>query len=224
MRHRGHDPIVIALRTNDEKTPMPGAVKPLPFDDDAFAALDADLKSIFHANEVITPAQVMGRHATLREAVLAGGWPTLGQARGKVIFVLDDSPDKVALYGAPGLDDRMMFVTADEASPMAGIVAIDDPVKDAARIAADVKAGLIVRTRADDQTVEARAGNTQRRDQAFASGAQIIQTDFLLPDSQIGSYQVAISSPRHISCDDKVAPGLCANWSLGERRAIATAR
>jgi hypothetical protein len=222
--HKGHLPIVILLHTNDVRTPMPGAVHPLPFDDAAFDALDAQIKTIFKSSEVITPAQVMGSHATLREAVQAGGWPTLAQSRGKVLLVLDDSPDKVAIYGGmeQSLAGRMMFATADEASPMAGIIAIDDPVKDAARIAADIKAGFIVATRADDQTLEARAGNTNRRDWAFSSGAQIIQTDFLLPDKKIGSYQVSISDPRHVQCDTRLAPELCTNWNLPETQSPVT--
>ena len=38
----------------------------------------------------------------------------------------------------------------------------------------------MVRTRADADTVEAREGLTQRRDRAFASGAQAISTDYYL--------------------------------------------
>jgi hypothetical protein len=224
--HQDHMPIIVMLHTNDAKTPMPGATHPLPFDAAAFDALDAELKTIFKSSEVITPSQVMGSHATLREAVQAGGWPTLAQSRGKILLVLDDGADKVALYGGSGqtLDGRMMFATADETSPMAGIIAIDDPVKDAGRIAADVKAGFIVSTRADEETVEARAGDTNRRDWAFSSGAQIIRTDFLLPDRKIGSYQVSISDARHVQCDTKLAPALCANWNLpGSQPAVTTA-
>jgi hypothetical protein len=229
--HKNHVPIVIALRTNDSKTSMPGATEPAPFDAAAFDALDGDIRAVFKSGEVITPSQVMGRHATLREAVQTsntaktGGWPTLAQARGKVIFLLDDSQAKADLYGgaAKSLDGRVMFAATGEASPMAAIIAIDDPVKDAARIVADVKAGFIVRTRADGQTLEARAGNTQRRDQAFASGAQIIQTDFLLPDKKIGAYQVSIGDPRHVRCDSAANPQLCAGWDIQAAPTAVTA-
>jgi hypothetical protein len=224
--HKNHLPIFIMLHTNDTKTPIPGAVHPTPYDDAAFEALDAELRTIFKSTEVITPSQVMDGHNTLREAVLAGGWPTLAQARGKVLLVLDDSPAKVAVYGgtAQSLDGRMMFVTTNEDSPMASIVSIEDPVKEAARIAADLKAGFIVGTRADDETVEARAGDTNRRDWAFSSGAQIIQTDFLQADKKIGAYQVSIDDPRHIQCDTRLAPALCANWNLpATQPAVTTA-
>ena len=80
-----------------------------------------------------------------------------------------------------------MFAARDENSPDAGFVAIDDPVQNQARIRADVKAGFMVITRADDETMEARANDLRRQQAAFASGAQIIQTDFLVSDKNIGA-------------------------------------
>ena len=48
---------------------------------------------MFPADRVITPAQVRGDFATLPEAV---EWPTLAQARGKVLFALDDGARSAA--------------------------------------------------------------------------------------------------------------------------------
>ena len=64
-----------------------------------------------------------------------------------------------------------------------------------------VRAGLNYRT-------------TKRRDQAFASGAQIVLTDFLLPDKKIGPYQVTITDRRHARCDVLVN---CAGIGVAER-------
>jgi hypothetical protein len=218
--HPAHIPIVIVLHCTDSRTPIPGATSPMPFDAAAAAALDAEIRAEFAAGQIITPDQVKGAHASLKEATQANGWPSLRAARGKEIFVLDDDAGKTALYSAdPG---RPMFVAADEASPNAGFVAIDDPVKNAARITADVRMGLMVLTRADDETVEARAGDTRRRDQAFASGAQIVLTDFLLPDKKIGAYQVTIADRRHAQCDALDAN--CAAWDAAGQRTAATAR
>ena len=115
-----------------------------------------------------------------------------------------------------------MFTATDEASPNAAFVAIDDPVQYGARISADVQVGLIVLTRADADTVEARAGDTRRRDQAFTSGAQIVLTDFLLPDKKIGAYQVTITDRRHARCD--ILNANCAAWDAAGQRTAATAR
>ena len=51
----------------------------------------------------------------------------------------------------------------------------------------------MVRTRADANTVQARNNDTSQREQAFASGAQAISTDYYLPAQHFGNdYQVQI--------------------------------
>ena len=87
--HPNHIPIVIVLHCTDTRTPMPGATSPMPFDAAAAAALDGEIRAGFTAGQIITPDQVKGAHASLKEAVQMGGWPTLRAARGKVIFVLE---------------------------------------------------------------------------------------------------------------------------------------
>ena len=94
-------------------------------------------------------------------------------------------------------------------------------MKNAARIAADVRVGFIVFTRADADTAEARSNDTKRRDQAFTSGAQIVLTDFLLPDKNISAYQVTIADPRHALCNALNAN--CAAWTAAGQLTAATA-
>ena len=74
---------------------------------------------------------------------------------------------------------------------------------------AAVKAGFMVRTYADSETREARAGTTTRRDWALASGAQVISTDFLLPDGRIGRYQVRLADGHTAQCNVQLAPRRC---------------
>ncbi|HEY5085519.1 MAG TPA: Ca2+-dependent phosphoinositide-specific phospholipase C [Rhizomicrobium sp.] len=209
--HPDHLPILIALHTNDSKTPMPGATKPTPFDAEAFAQLDREISNLFTPEELITPDEVKGAYPTLHEAVRAGAWPSLKQARGKVIFLLDDSRQKTTLYAGPNqtLEGRPLFVATDENSPLASFICVDDPMKDGLRISSDVAQGFIVKTRADEDTREARDGDTARREAAFSSGAQFVVTDFLLPDKSIGAYQVRMADP--VQCDAKLAGSLCAS-------------
>ena len=225
--HKNHLPILIALHANDAKTPMPGATQPLPFDANAFADLDTEIRSVFQDNELITPDQIQGTHATLREAVQAGFWPRLGEARGKVIFLLDDKAEKTDLYAgaAKSLEGRPMFVAASEDSPLASFICIEDPLKDQARISSAVASGFIVKTRADVDTREARNNKTDRRDAAFASGAQIVTTDFLIPDKKIGDYQVTLkaTSGHSAKCDVKLAGQQCVSWDARPRRVAAAA-
>ncbi|WP_421732034.1 Ca2+-dependent phosphoinositide-specific phospholipase C [Brevundimonas sp.] len=167
---------------------MPGGVAPLDFDAAAWDALDTEIRSVFDAGHLITPDQVRGRRATLREAVMAGGWPALGAARGKVFFALDEGPEKVAAYaqGRPSLEGRVLFVNTDEASPAAAYLTLNDAGGPAgAHSRSRVRQGFIVRTRADADTVEARTADVSRRTAAFASGGAICVDRLLLGRSAL---------------------------------------
>jgi hypothetical protein len=192
--HPDHVPLLILLNLKEDGLPIPGAVQPLAFDAKAMDAVDAEIRAVFPARELITPDQVQGGRATLREAVTAGGWPILKAARGKVMFALDAPPAQVAIYRGDrkSLEGRAMFVNIDEASPAAAYITLNEPKAEAARIAAAVKAGLIVRTRVDADTVEARTGDRSRQAAAFASGAQYVSTDYMQADERLGDYSAAL--------------------------------
>ena len=213
--HPRHLPIVITLHTNDTKTPMPGATKPLPCDTAAMDALEVEVRAAFGPEQIITPDMVQGEHASLREAVLAHNWPKLGAARGKVIVVLDDSAAKVAAYrGArANLEGRAMFVVTDTTSPVAAFLSLPDPVKDGSHIAAAVRDGFMVITRADADTREARTGNTARRDAAFRSGAQVVQSNFVVADPRIGPYRVSLADNAGAMCGQELAPERCVRFA-----------
>ncbi|MDG2520207.1 phosphatidylinositol-specific phospholipase C1-like protein [Caulobacter segnis] len=199
-----HAPILIMINAKEGGPNLPGGVVAPAYDAKAFDALDAEIRSVFSEAELITPDQVQGKKATLRDAVLAGGWPTLGAARGKVFFALDESPEKVAVYrgGRRSLEGRAMFVNTDETSPAAAYLTLNDPIAEQARIKAAVKAGFVVRTRADADTWEARANDPRRRNAAFASGAQYISTDYMRPDPRFaGGYFVRLPDGAAAACN-----------------------
>ncbi len=192
--HPDHVPILILLNLKEGGLKVPGAVQALAFDAKAMDAVDAEIRSVFGAGDLITPDGVQGRRANLREAVKAGAWPTLKAARGKVMFALDAPPEQVALYRGQrrSLEGRVMFVNIDETSPAAGYITLNEPKEQAARIRAAVQSGLIVRTRADADTVEARTGDVSRQQAAFAAGAQYVSTDYMTPDARLGPYRAEL--------------------------------
>jgi hypothetical protein len=197
-----------------DKSTAPGGTDALPFDTAAFDALDAEVRSVLPPSALITPDDVQGRYPTLREAVLAGNWPTLGRARGKVLFALDEAPDKVAIYrGArKSLEGRVFFINTDENSPAAAYLTLNDPLKEADRIRKAVQAGFVVRTRADADTAEARVNDTRKREAALSSGAQYISTDYLWPDPRFpGGYQVRLPGGAATICNPVRAVKLCEN-------------
>jgi hypothetical protein len=193
--HPRHLPILIIMNLKDDQIPVPGATPLLPFDAKAMDAIDAEIRSIFPDSALITPDRVQGGRPTLRDAVAAGGWPNLKAARGKVMFAMDEGKAKTDLYrGArKSLEGRVMFINTPELdSPAAGYITLNEPFELADRIDQALKAGLIVRTRADADTFEARANDRKRQIAAFASGAQYVSTDYLTPDARLSSYEARL--------------------------------
>jgi hypothetical protein len=183
-------------------------VAALPFDAAAFKALDSEIRSVI-GPALLTPDMVRGAHETLREAVLAGGWPDLSAARGKIFFALDEDPAVVTIYmrGHASLEGLAMFVNSiSEDAPHAAYFTLNDPIGEAARIQAAVKAGFVVRTRADSGTHEARSNDTSRRDAAFASGAQYVSTDYPMPRADFGPYTAILPDDPPARCNPVSAP------------------
>ena len=201
--HPDHVPIYILVETKTQEAlpDVPGMASPEPWTSSALNALDAEIRSVFPAKEIVTPDAVRGAHRTLREAVIDGGWPTLAASRGKVVFLLDQT-NVTATYvaGHPSLSGRVAFTNADPEAPDAAFVEKNDGPP--ATITALVKQGFIVRTRADADTKEARTGEMKRRDAALQSGAQIVSTDYPASEpSRWTRYKVELPGGAAARCD-----------------------
>jgi len=209
--HPRHTPIMILINAKDGRL-GPGSPSALKFDGAAFDRLDAEVRRVFAPAQLIVPDDVQGAYPTLRDAVRANQWPTLEHARGRVFFALDETAEKVAAYRGTrrSLEGRAMFVNTDEQSPAAAYITLNDPIADAARIASAVDAGLIVRTRADADTREARANEPTRRDAALRSGAQYVSTDYFEPDPRFGAYAVRFDDGAIAHCNPRRAASQCA--------------
>jgi membrane-associated phospholipid phosphatase len=217
LAHPDHVPILLMFNAKTDPSSAPGGVAALPFDAAAFDALDREIRAVFPPQALITPDDVQGSYPTLREAVLHDAWPTLGQARGKMLFALDEGPDKVALYRGKrrSLEGRVFFVNTDQSSPAAAYLTLNDPTEEAERIRKAVEAGFIVRTRADSGTLEARRNDTRRRDAALASGAQFVSTDYLWPEARLhNAYQVRLPGGAAVLCNPVRAAGRCAGLAV----------
>lgn len=193
--HPDHVPLLILLNLKEGNAlPAPGAVAPVAFDAAAMDVVDAEIRRVFGPESLITPDSVQGAYPSLKAAVAAGAWPNLAKGRGRVMFALDAPRHQVDLYRGErsSLEGRVMFVNIPETEDAAGYITLNDPLAQAERIAAAVAAGLMVRTRADADTVEARQNDGARREAAFAAGAQYISTDYMTPDVRLSDYQVVL--------------------------------
>lgn len=213
--HPGHIPIFILVETVQRVPPgeYPWAV-PEPFTPAIFDALDAEIRSVFGPGEMVTPDRVRGRHRSLNQAILHGAWPTLAQARGKAIFLLDqDWAGPIYMEGHAGLRGRILFTNATPGRPDAAFVEVNEV--DAGRISSLVRQGYLVRTRSDADTVEARTNSVSRRDQALASGAQIVSTDYpAFESARWTGYFVALPDGGPARCNPVTANPDCRGTQL----------
>jgi hypothetical protein len=196
-RHSRHAPIAILLELKDSPLVLGDFpfVVPKPFTVDALNRLDAEIRSVFTDDEMITPDDVRGANATLEDAVLHDGWPTLGESRGKVIFLMDNGEPYRSRYleGHPSLQGRVVFTNANPGQPDAAFVKRNDAVADQAEIAQLVAEGYVVRTRSDADTVEARTDDGTVRRAALRSGAQWVSTDY-----PYNSHSAVFTTPYHV--------------------------
>lgn len=213
----GHVPIAIHVQFKDGPLifDVPDQAVPEPWTTERMDRLDREVRSVFSDDELITPDDVRGDHATLEEAVLAHEWPTLGESRGKVMFLMVNPEPYRSRYleGHPSLEGRVLFTNAEPGQPDASYVGLDDPVADGARIRELVRKGYLVRTRADANGVEAQGDDTARLEAALASGAQWVSTDYPGPDGaeeQYGTGYVA-QLPGFLAarCNPITAPKGC---------------
>jgi hypothetical protein len=192
--HPDHDPVFITLEPKDGEANRFGT-EPEHYTSKLFDDLDGELKKYLGKDKIITPDEIRGKYKTLNEAVLNNNWPSVKNAKGKFLFVLDNNGDNRDLYlkGHPSLKGRVVFTNSKPGTAESAVLLMNEP-KDPA-IKELVKQGYIIRTRADADTMEARNEDYTRFEQAKESGAQIITTDYYFPSRLFkSSYKVSFDN------------------------------
>ena len=188
-----HAPIWISFNAKDDY--IFGLPSPETFSPVAFTLMDSIIEEIL-GEKLIRPNDIVNLQ-----------WPLLNEVRGKFILILDEGGAKRDMY-YEGWQQRPMFTNAPEGHPASAIMIINDPIGKFDEIQRLVKAGYMVRTRADADTREARENDTRRRLAAFASGAHAVSTDYYLPATHFGTeYQVILPNP--IVCNPVTATANC---------------
>lgn len=195
-----HHPLFVLVETKD---PWDEAAGPATVD-----ALEAELLAAWPRDRLITPDDLRGDAADLRSALEDEGWPTLGELRGKALFVLHDGSARRDWFVGQGLEGRVLFpdATGDPTQPWSAVHTMNEAFDP--RIAEVVGLGHLVRTRCDGDTQEAIDEDTTRRDAALASGAHFVSTDFPAPVDW-SSYFVEIPGGTPSRCNPVSAPAEC---------------
>ena len=140
---------------------------------------------------------------------IAAGYPTRERFLTELTL---DPPDAVSdEAGVPLLDEDYLILSTIHSSKgqeWTSVFVLNDPVEDAAAIAAVTAEGFLVRTRADADNIEPFDGETARRDAALASGAQLISTDYPAPVDGV-DYVATIPGGTPSRCNPVTAPAGC---------------
>ena len=209
--HPGHLPIAVLVELKDG-VEVPGPPDPVPFTAELTRALDAEIRSVFPEERLLTPDDVRGDAPTLEAAVLAGGWPLVDDVRDRVLFLLDNKRE-LYVEGNPNLEGRVLFTPAEPGQPDAAFVKRNQPTgANREAIAELVRRGYLVRTRADIPVATPVSGDTSRREAALASGAQFVSTDYPVAGmaERWGSdYVAAVPGGAPARCNPVNAPPGC---------------
>jgi Phosphoinositide phospholipase C, Ca2+-dependent len=175
-------PIMLELKQSDRRAVEQGGVVAPPWDVAALDALDAEIRSVFGPRDIVEPDDVRHGRLTLEDSVLRRGWPRLSEARGQVLFLLDNEPGPIRdayRAGRPNLEGRPIFTNARPGEADAAFLKRNEPRGANTALIQDlVRRGYYVRTRSDVPLATVTANDPAMLQAALSSGAQLISTDF----------------------------------------------
>ncbi len=209
--HPCHHAIVVIVEPKDlfVGSPTPGIKLPL---DDYWDQFDAEILAAWPRARVITPDDLRGTHASLREVVTTVGWPTMAQSRGKLVVILMDENNHGGWYkqGHEQYAGRAAFVFGPADATDTAAVQYDD-VKtpdDVTTVQAYVKQGFLLRSFADGDVLNHPADLTVQQ-RALSSGAQLLSTDYPVEKSRAPGFAFELPDGTPSRCNPVNAPAGC---------------
>jgi hypothetical protein len=217
--------INLELKQSDPQVVAAGGVVAPPWNLTNLNSVDTEIRSVFSADDLITPDDVRKPGLTLEQSVLTKGWPTLRDARGKVMFYFDNGgPGAIRdLYRTdkPNLEGRAVFTRGPEGEPDAAITEVNDPRgAGQAEIQRLVKKGYLVRSRSDEPMATIRDKDYTRLGIALASGAQYVTTDFPVAGMAArydSDFVARLPEKTAVRCNPVTAPKKCRGVVSEER-------
>ncbi|MBM3186525.1 MAG: hypothetical protein FJZ67_09495 [Bacteroidetes bacterium] len=191
--HPNHTPIFVNIEAKgsnpgDESKFLRklGFKKAIPFDSLAYQKLDQELFSVLSQSTIFSPSNLKGNYSSIQNRILNENWPNLSECMGKIIFILEGNNEQIYRqnpYWHP------MFVYGNSTEEHTAFVLRNDPIGRENEIR-ELTKKFIVRTRSDAGTIESRNNDYTRFNSAWQSGAQIISTDYYMPDLRFSNFQI----------------------------------
>jgi hypothetical protein len=202
----GHVPIMVWIEVKEDTGG--GAFNDLTILDDL-------IHDVFPSERLLTPDDVRGEHASLRDALEDEGWPTLGEVRSRAMFMVLNGGSGVDAYTFEGQssEGRTMFMGAGPETfnaPWAAVAKINDP--GSSHVPEAHAKNILVASNgcgAGDDAADCAA----RLETALASGVQMYKDDFLQPTDDM-SYWLDFPDGNPARCNAVTAPSECTSEAL----------
>ncbi|HUH74032.1 MAG TPA: Ca2+-dependent phosphoinositide-specific phospholipase C [Chitinophagales bacterium] len=161
-----------------------GFVKAEPWDDENIASIEQEILQVFPREQIIAPDDIRRNRSTLRQAVLEDGWLTIGEARGKIMFMFDNDEVGNKYRGnQKALEGKLIFTNSTEEDADAAYIQVNDPFDPT--IPALVKKGFMVRSMIGG-VKEAQTGDYSKWEAGKAAGSHFLSTDYYKADERAG--------------------------------------
>ena len=208
-RNPGHHLLFVWLELKDELDPGRSI--------DDYDALDAALLTGFPRDRILTPDDVQGDFASPREAIMTAGWPTLGETRDMIMFMLLETESEHSAaytYDHTTLAGRVAFVSAGQSQldlPWAAVAKINDPTASQAITNAHARHILVASNVGSADTSDERA--QQKRLAGLANGVHMLCDDTPAP-SDDREYWLDIPDGQPSRCNPVSAPVGCGSADI----------
>lgn len=180
-----HETVFITLELKDEKDDRETI---FTFED--IVAINQQIQENLGIEHLITPKELTRNKNQIF-------WPSIDQSRGKFVWIIDNTDYRRELFDKIELEQSNIFLNVAIDHPKAGCMILNNPYDETIPLLAEK--GIIIRTRADDSTKQARNNDYSTFEQAKKSKAQIITTDYYIPSTLFpSSYQVIFEDNTYV--------------------------
>lgn len=180
-----HETVFITLELKDEKED-----KETSFTYQDIEAINQQIQDNLGAEHLITPKELKRQNNQII-------WPSIDQSRGKFVWIIDNTDYRRELFDKIEIEQSNIFLNVAIDHPKAGCMILNNPYDET--IPQLAEKGIIIRTRADDSTKQARNNDYSTFEQAKKSKAQIITTDYYIPSELFPStYKVIFDDNTYV--------------------------
>ncbi len=194
-----HLPIIVWLELKDE---FGGAAI------EDIESVEAAIAAEIPLEQMLTPDDVRGGHESLRAALDAEGWPTLGEVRGRILFVILSQDERAEAYtaGFTSLKGQLLFARANSnqfQQPWAAIA--KDGGADAVAAAHVGRLLVATNTCSADESDETCSADLAT---AIERGVHMLKDDVPAP-VEGKSYSLDLAGGAVAACNPVTAPPEC---------------